>query len=133
MTFSHVTIGTDKMNRAMRFYDAVLGTLGLKRHFTARFAIGYAPEGFAGVNAPFWVMRPHDEKPAAPGNGAMIALEAQTRAAVDAFHAVVLANGGSDEGAPGLRPHYHAHYYGAYVRDPDGNKLCAVCHRAENS
>jgi catechol 2,3-dioxygenase-like lactoylglutathione lyase family enzyme len=130
MTFSHVTIGTDKMNRAMRFYDAVLAPLGLKRHVTAKMAIGYVPEGFASVNAPFWVVRPHDEKPAAPGNGAMVALEAQTRAAVDAFHAAVLANGGSDEGAPGLRPHYHADYYGAYVRDPDGNKLCVVCHHA---
>ena len=130
MTFSHVTIGTDRMNRAMRFYDAVLAPLGLKRHVTAKVAIGYAPEGFAGVNAPFWVVRPHDEKPAVPGNGAMVALEAQTRGAVDAFHAAVLANGGSDEGPPGLRPHYHANYYGAYVRDPDGNKLCVVCHRA---
>ena len=131
MTFSHVAIGTDKLSRAMRFYDAVLAPLGLKRHVTAKVALGYAPEGFVGINAPFWILRPHDGQPAAPGNGATVAFEAPTRAAVDAFHAAVLANGGSDEGAPGLRPHYHAHYYGAYARDPDGNKLCVVCHHAE--
>lgn len=133
MTFSHVTIGSGNLNRAMRFYDAVLAPLGVKRHVTAKVAIGYAPEGFAGVNAPFWVVRPYDRNAATPGNGPMVAFEAQTRAAVDAFHAAVLANGGSDEGAPGLRPHYHANYYGAYARDPDGNKLCVVCHRAEGS
>ncbi|MEA2929935.1 MAG: hypothetical protein QOG38_2363 [Hyphomicrobiales bacterium] len=131
MTFSHVTVGSDNLNRAMHFYDAVLSPLGLTRHRTARVAVGYAPEGFSGVNAPFWVVRPYDRSAATPGNGPMVAFEAQTRAAVDAFHAAVLASGGSDEGAPGLRPHYHANYYGAYARDPDGNKLCVVCHRAE--
>ena len=58
----------------------------------------------------------------------MVAFLAETRAAVDRAHAVALAHGGRDEGAPGPRPEYHAHYYGAYVRDPDGNKLCFVCH-----
>jgi catechol 2,3-dioxygenase-like lactoylglutathione lyase family enzyme len=72
-------------------------------------------------------MRPYDRKAASPGNGAMVAYKAPTRAAVDAFHAAALAAGGSDEGAPGIREHYHPDYYGAYVRDPDGNKLCAVC------
>jgi predicted lactoylglutathione lyase len=59
----------------------------------------------------------------------MVAFGAQSREAVDAFHAAALAAGGSDEGAPGLRAHYHPNYYGAYVRDLDGNKLCAVCHK----
>ena len=117
------------MNRAMRFYDSVLAPLGLKRKRTFKIAISYAPENFSGINEPFWVLRPHDKNDATPGNGAMVAFEAATRAAVDAFHAAALAGGGSDEGPPGLRTHYHPDYYGAYVRDPEGNKLCAVCHR----
>ena len=65
------------------------------------------------------------------GNGVTVAFEAPDRASVDRFHAAGLAQGGTDEGAPGLRPHYHPDYYGAYLRDPDGNKLCCVCHRPE--
>jgi catechol 2,3-dioxygenase-like lactoylglutathione lyase family enzyme len=126
--YSHVTVGTSHMSRALRFYDAVLAPLGLTRKRTFKIAVSYAPPDFSDVNEPFWVVRPYDKKEATPGNGAMVAFEAQTRAAVDAFHAAALAAGGSDEGAPGLRAHYHPDYYGAYVRDPDGNKLCAVCH-----
>jgi catechol 2,3-dioxygenase-like lactoylglutathione lyase family enzyme len=58
---------------------------------------------------------------------------AKTRSVVEETHALALANGGKDEGKPGLRPHYHANYYGAYFRDPDGNKICVVCHDAESS
>jgi catechol 2,3-dioxygenase-like lactoylglutathione lyase family enzyme len=130
--YSHITVGTSDMARATAFYDAVLAPLGLTRRKTYKIAIGYAPEGFDGVNEPFWVLRPYDRKAASAGNGAMVAFEATTRAAVDAFHAAALGAGGSDEGAPGLRPHYHPNYYGAYVRDPDGNKLCAVCHQSLN-
>ena len=72
-------------------------------------------------------MLPFDGQPASHGNGTMLALTAQTRAVVDAFHAAALAHGGSDEGAPGLR--YSANFYSCYVRDPDGNKLSAVCDR----
>ena len=126
--YSHVTVGTSQMGSAMRFYDAVLAPLGLKRKRTFKIAISYAPENFSGINEPFWVLRPYDKQAATPGNGATVAFEAQTRAAVDAFHAAALAAGGTDEGAPGLRTHYHPDYYGAYVRDLDGNKICAVCH-----
>lgn len=126
--FSHVTVGTSDMDRAMRFYDAALAPLGLARKRTYRGAIGYAPSDFEGVNEPFWVLLPLDRGPASAGNGVTVAFAACGRAAVDAFHAAALAAGGTDEGAPGLRPHYHPDYYGAYVRDPDGNKLCAVCH-----
>jgi catechol 2,3-dioxygenase-like lactoylglutathione lyase family enzyme len=129
--FSHVTVGTNDMERAMRFYDAVLAPLGLRRNKTFKVAIGYAPAGFAGINGPFWVLRPYNRQPAVAGNGPMPAFVAASRAAVDAFHAAALANGGADEGAPGIRKHYHPDYYGAYVRDPDGNKLCAVCHAPE--
>ena len=61
----------------------------------------------------------------------MIAFDATDRATVRLAHAIALAQGGSDAGLPGLRPHYHAHYYGAYFRDPDGNKFCVACHREE--
>ncbi len=74
--------------------------------------------------------KPFDGNAATFGNGSMTAIEAPSRAAVDAFHRAALAHGGSDEGAPGLRP-FHAHFYAAYVRDPDGNKLSAVCERPE--
>jgi catechol 2,3-dioxygenase-like lactoylglutathione lyase family enzyme len=127
--FSHVTVGTSSIDRAMDFYDAVLAPLGLKRKRTHKIAIGYGPEGFAGINEPFWVLRPYDRNPASAGNGVTVAFTAPTQQAVDAFHAAALAHGGADAGAPGLRTHYHPNYYGAYVRDPDGNKICAVCHQ----
>ena len=69
-----------------------------------------------------------DGDPAVAGNGVHIAYHVADRATVDAFYETAMAHGGSDEGPPGLRPHYHPNYYGAYVRDPDGNKLQAVCH-----
>ncbi len=75
-----------------------------------------------------FVLPPFDGAGQHPGNGWHAAFLAADRATVDAFHAAAMAAGGSDEGAPGLRPHYHPNYYGAYVRDPDGNKLQAVCH-----
>jgi catechol 2,3-dioxygenase-like lactoylglutathione lyase family enzyme len=127
--FSHVTLGTNDADRAIAFYDALLVPLGLAR------IEGGPGQGFAGyARAPdatpqFWITRPFDRAAATVGNGVTIAFEAAERSAVDAFHARALAAGGADEGAPGLRPHYHADYYGAYARDPDGNKLCCVCHR----
>lgn len=127
--YSHVTLGTTDIARAIAFYDRVLGLLGHARQESD-------PEkGFAGwAAAPdttpqFWVLRPIDGRPASVGNGVTIGFEAPDRPTVDAFHAAALAAGGTDEGGPGLRPHYHADYYGAYMRDPDGNKLCCVCHR----
>lgn len=90
--------------------------------------IGYGAEG--DVRCRLWVVTPFNREAATIGNGSMVALEAESRAAVDAFHAAALAGGGTDEGAPGLRP-FHANFYAAYVRDPDGNKLSAVCERPE--
>jgi predicted lactoylglutathione lyase len=102
----------------------------MKRTRTFKVGASYAPPDFAGVNEPFWVVLPNDEKEATPGNGVTVAFDAPTHAAVDAFHAAAIAAGGSDEGPPGPREHYHADYYGAYVRDLDGNKLCVVCHKS---
>ncbi len=123
--FSHITLGTDDLERARRFYNAVMPRLGLTEPFalpgTLVFGTMTGPKLF--------VVPPFDGNPATTGNGTHAAFIAPDHASVDAFHHAALAHGGSDEGEPGLRPHYHPHYYGAYVRDPDGNKLQAVCHR----
>lgn len=126
--YSHLTIGTAHIPRAARFYDSVLKPLGLVRKKTFKAAVAYAPESFVGLNEPFWVVRPYDKKDASPGNGVTVAFDAPSRQAVEEFYAAALAAGGVDAGAPGLRTHYHPDYYGAYVRDLDGNKICAVCH-----
>lgn len=123
----YVTVGTNDLERAGLFYDAVLPSLGYRRQRQDETEIGY---GIEGDRIRFWVVTPFDREPATYGNGVSIALAAKTRAAVDAFHAAALANGGTDEGAPGLRP-FHAHFYGTWVRDLDGNKLAAVCERPE--
>ncbi len=125
--FSHATLGTNDFPRAMAFYDALLAPLGLARFHTGEAEAGYAANPEASPQ--FWLMRPFDGGPARPGNGTMLAFEAPDRATVRAVHAAGLATGGAEEGGPGLRPDYHADYYGAYLRDPDGNKLCCVCHR----
>ena len=75
-----------------------------------------------------FVYYPFDDKPATVGNGSHVAFLAETRTAVDDFYKAALANGGEDEGAPGIREEYMPNYYAAYVRDPDGNKLQAVCY-----
>jgi catechol 2,3-dioxygenase-like lactoylglutathione lyase family enzyme len=127
--FSHITLGTADIRRAVAFYDPLLAGLGLARQ-EADLDKGYAGYAAGPETTPqFWLLRPIDERPASVGNGVTIAFEAPDRASVDRFHATALAQGGTDEGAPGLRAHYHPDYCGAYLRHPDGNKLCCVCHR----
>lgn len=130
--FVYITLGTNDLDRARRFYDSVMPTLGIVRRAEAATEIGYGvPEGAPGGGAiTLWITRPFDGAPATVGNGSMPAFKAPSRAAVDAFHAAALANGGTDEGAPGLRP-YRADFYACYVRDPDGNKLSALCEGPE--
>ena len=124
--FSHVTLGTVDWPRARPFWIAVMEALGhpvLFEHDQG-IAFGLPPDPKTFVGPTF------NREPAAPGNGVHIAYLVADRTTVDAFHAAALTHGGADEGAPGLRTHYHPNYYGAYVRDPDGNKLQAVCHSA---
>ena len=128
---SHVHVGIDDFDRTIAFYETVLPVLGLVARFKDPVK-GWAGWQKPGVARPlFLVGRPFDGRPAVPGNGQMIALLAEDRATVDRAHAAAVAAGGRDEGAPGLRPHYHPDYYGAYVRDPEGNKLCICCHKPE--
>ena len=124
----YVTLGSNDLARARIFYDAALEPLGFVRRRQDDVEIGYGAQN--DNRCRLWVVTPHDRQTATIGNGSMVALAAESRAEVDAFHAAALANGGTDEGAPGLRP-FHAHFYAAYVRDPDGNKLSAVCERPE--
>lgn len=124
----YVTLGTNDLYHAGHFYDAVLSPLGYRRQRSSEEEIGYSADG--DTRCRFWVVTPFNRRRATSGNGAMVALAAETRAAVDAFHAAAIAAGAVDEGAPGLRS-YHAHFYAAYVRDFDGNKLSAVCENPE--
>jgi catechol 2,3-dioxygenase-like lactoylglutathione lyase family enzyme len=117
-SLDHVTLKVADFGRAAAFYDAALASLGLRRLFgdDATFA-GY------GAGRPFfWIGADGRE------GYAHVAFAVAERAAVDAFHAAALAAGGRDNGAPGVRPHYHPNYYGAFVLDPDGNNVEAVCH-----
>jgi len=122
--FLYITLGINDLSRAIRFYDPVLATLGLIRQRTLEDEAGYAPAGDSRCR--LWVTRPFDGQAATVGNGSMPALVAPSHAAVDAFHAAGLAHGGTDEGAPGLRP-YGPSFYACYLCDPDGNKISAVC------
>jgi len=127
--YSHVTVGIEDVARAKAFYGAVFGPLGLVlRNETPELVSYRAPA----AELPFFTaVLPIDEKDASAGNGAMVAFLAPDAAAVDAAYRGGIEAGGSCEGKPGLRPHYHARYYGAYLRDPDGNKIHVVCHEAE--
>lgn len=130
--FTYVTLGTNRpLPEAARFYDAVLAPLGL-----ARCAVEDADDSVVGWGLyeadglrelALWLVRPFDGQPATVGNGTMVAFKATHWAQVDAFHAAALTHGGTSEGAPGLRPQYNPDFYAAYVRDPDGHKLAAVC------
>ncbi|MDT7838182.1 VOC family protein [Aquabacterium sp. OR-4] len=128
--FSHIFVGASDFERALSFYRPLMDALGVQ----ARFCDDTKPwAGWQSAPDPrplFLIGRPFDGQAHAPGNGQMVAFAAGDRATVNRAHAAALAHGGRCEGAPGLRPHYHAHYYGAYFRDPDGNKLCVACHHA---
>jgi catechol 2,3-dioxygenase-like lactoylglutathione lyase family enzyme len=113
----------------MQFYGPLMEALGLTLKFSdPEWSAWMAPHAERPL---FIISRPFDGQAASAGNGQMIALLAGSRAALDRCHALALEHGGSDEGRPGLRPAYHPNYYGAYFRDPDGNKLCVCRHEPE--
>lgn len=116
----YVTLGTNDMARATAFYDALCGEMGCKRLMETDHFVGWG----SGMGAPMlMVFIPHDGNPASVGNGVMVALQAESKEAVDRLHAKALQLGASNEGDPGPRGDG---FYGAYFRDPDGNKLAAA-------
>ena len=113
----YVTLGTDQLERAAAFYDALLGVIGATRYMEGERFVAWA----VAPNQPsLGVIRPYNGQPATVGNGTMVALVVDSKDKVDALHAKALALGGSDEGAPGQR---YPGFYAAYFRDLDGNKL----------
>jgi catechol 2,3-dioxygenase-like lactoylglutathione lyase family enzyme len=123
----HTGIRTLDLERSVRFYERTLAPLGYvlakRLPFAAGFGVPAGPLRSLDPGGDFWIGRaePHAPRP-------HVAFAAPGRAAVDAFHAAALAAGGTDNGAPGLRPHYHARYYAAFVLDPDGHNVEAVYH-----
>src|SRR6478752_1400177 len=118
----HISIGVADVARSAQFYDRVLQELGFKR------VMEVLPYGIAyGDKQPaFWIGLPHDQGTASTGNGVHVAFNATSEEMIRAFHSAALEAGGTDDGAPGPRPDYGPDYYGAFVRDLDGNKLEAV-------
>ena len=130
--FSHVTVGASDLERAASFYDAVLLPLGLKRRTVAPDG-GPAALCWVATQSPlprFNIYSPLNRDAATVGNGSMVAFLAPSEEAVIEAYAGGMANGGTDEGGPGPRPHYGDGYFGAYLRDPDGNKVHIV-HRGD--
>jgi catechol 2,3-dioxygenase-like lactoylglutathione lyase family enzyme len=130
---SYVYFGTNDLGKATAFYDAALAPLSMRRCITNdpewdRISAGWGiyEEG-GGRELAFWIGTPFNQQPASVGNGNMVAFSAPSWKAVDDFHAAALSNGGVSDGSPGLRPQYGPDFYAAYVRDPDGNKVAAVC------
>ena len=124
---SHITFGLAELNREKKFYDGILGALGIQflPEESDHESCGYGnPDSELPV---FYVQPTFDGRPATWGNGVHVALLAESRKQVDDFHHQAISNGGTSDGAPGLRPQYSPNYYAAYVRDPLGNKLQAVC------
>ena len=126
---SYITIGADDLTRSGGFYAAVLIPIGYEMTETAHGIEFTAPEvpGRPAGPAAVYVKKPFDGRQATAGNGSMAAFRAGTHAMVRQVHAAGLAAGGSDEGAPGFRDDYGAHFYVGYLRDPLGNKLAIFC------
>jgi catechol 2,3-dioxygenase-like lactoylglutathione lyase family enzyme len=124
--FDHISIGVRDRDRSGRFYDAALKPLGFTRLYDGPLGLGYG-----GAQPQFWIEHAAQPVPADPRSGFHICFRADSRAAVDAFHALALGHGGTDNGPPGLRPQYTPPYYAGFILDPDGSRLEAVCHTPE--
>ncbi|MFO0744393.1 MAG: VOC family protein [Myxococcota bacterium] len=119
----HLSFAVADLGRSAAFYDAALGALGYLRAWTVPDAVGYGEH----LDADRFAIKQRDAVVSPPARGFHLAFAAPSRAAVDAFHAAAVRAGGVDDGAPGLRPSYGPSYYAAFVVDPDGYRLEAVC------
>lgn len=129
--FSHVFIGVANFEQALSFYRELMRGLGIEEKF-CDFSRPWAGWHCAGGTRPLLIIgKPYNQQPHQSGNGQMVAFLSPSRAIVRNSHELALSYGCKSEGEPGLRPEYHTNYYGAYFRDPDGNKLCVVCHDPE--
>lgn len=121
--FDHVSIGVSDVKRTGKFYDSALKPLGFSRLSDGESSLGYGDKGVQ-----LWISATTKPVKADMESGLHFCFSAKDRAAVDAFHAAALKAGGKDNGKPGLRPEYHANYYGAFVFDPEGHAIEACCH-----
>ncbi|MBZ8135028.1 VOC family protein [Afifella sp. IM 167] len=127
----HIGFSASDYGRSRAFYDKALAALGMEvvMEVTKEESGSYEGVGYGRAGKPFFWVSP---VPGASASGHLhVAFAAADRRAVDAFYDAAMAAGGRDNGAPGIRPHYHPNYYGAFVLDPDGNNIEAVCHRPE--
>jgi catechol 2,3-dioxygenase-like lactoylglutathione lyase family enzyme len=132
MTIDHVSVGVSNVTRSKAFYDAALAPLGMAPVYPVEINGQLVGVGYGVDQKPsFWIQLPINGQQASMGNGVHIAFRSETRAGVDAFYLAALEQGGIEDGKPGLRTEYHPDYYGAFVRDPDGNKIEAVSHAHE--
>jgi catechol 2,3-dioxygenase-like lactoylglutathione lyase family enzyme len=126
----HVGFAVADAERSRKFYEQALAPLGFSLIMTAtadQTESGGTAHGFGSADHPFFWVGDNERV----GEGTHVAFKVESRALVDAFYSAALAAGGRDNGAPGLRPHYHPNYYAAFVLDPDGINVEAVCHRPE--
>jgi catechol 2,3-dioxygenase-like lactoylglutathione lyase family enzyme len=126
----HVSLTVAGLDTARPFYDAVMQALGAAKVYDRPDALGYGERCRPGDAGHTYISILADAAEPLAGTRRHWCFKAASRAVVDAFHAAGLAHGGRDDGAPGLRPHYHPHYYAAFLLDPSGNRIEAVCHDA---
>ena len=124
--FNHISIGVRDIARTKKFYDAALKPLGFTCLSEGEGSLGYGKDAVA-----LWIGASAKPVPAEDKSNLHFCFDAATRKAVEGFHAGAVASGGKDNGKPGLRPHYHPNYYGAFAFDPDGNKIEACSHHPE--
>jgi len=124
----HVSVGTNDIKRARAFYEPLMFLIGFRILKSSDKAVHFGSSDIV-----FSLETPINGLPATPGNGVHIAFQAPDRQTVRRFHETAMANGATDEGAPGIRENYNANYYGTFVRDPDGNKIEAVTFTAREA
>ncbi len=128
--FSHIFVGVKDFDRALAFYKPLMEALGAPLRFVDASRPWAGWQSQPNPRPLFLIGTPYDQLAHSAGNGQMVAFLARDRTAVAELHRLALDLGAVSEGAPGLRPEYHANYFGAYLRDPEGNKLCFACHDA---